>query len=128
MGISRRYSLGGSSGSVEVGVGDVEGLQDELDDKADTVHTHAGTDLTSDVAIANIPTGTSGTTVALGNHTHAIANVVNLQTTLNGKQDTLAAGVVMTGTASAVEDVAAAPTMEEFNGLLAALRVRGVIS
>lgn len=35
--------------------------------------------------IARIPTGTSGSTVALGNHTHAIADVTSLQTALNGK-------------------------------------------
>lgn len=38
---------------------------------AATSHAHAGTDITSGtVDIARLPTGTSGTTVALGNHLH----------------------------------------------------------
>lgn len=37
------------------------------------------------LSIARIPTGTSGSTVALGNHGHAIAEITNLQTTLNAK-------------------------------------------
>jgi len=35
-------------------------------------HTHAGTDITSGtIGISYLPTGTTGTTVALGNHTHS---------------------------------------------------------
>lgn len=42
--------------------------------KADTSHTHAAGDVTSGTfAVAQIPTGSTGTTVALGNHTHAAA-------------------------------------------------------
>jgi hypothetical protein len=37
------------------------------------------------LAIARIPTGTTGTTVAVGNHTHAIADITTLQATLNAK-------------------------------------------
>lgn len=38
---------------------------------AETTHTHAGSDITSGtVPIGQLPTGTSGSTVALGNHTH----------------------------------------------------------
>lgn len=62
---------------------------------AATSHTHAAGDVTSGTFnIARIPTGTTSTTVALGNHTHnyaatshthAISNVTNLQTNLDGK-------------------------------------------
>lgn len=34
-------------------------------------HTHPGSDLSSDVPIARVPTGTSSTTVAFGNHNHS---------------------------------------------------------
>jgi hypothetical protein len=45
---------------------------------AAAVHTHAATDVVSGTLdIARIPTGTSGTTVALGNHTHAAADVTS---------------------------------------------------
>jgi hypothetical protein len=43
-----------------------------LGGKANTSHTHAASAINSGTLdIARIPTGTSGTTVALGNHTHA---------------------------------------------------------
>jgi hypothetical protein len=70
-------------------IADTTGLQDALDSKqvagsyatavqgalADTAsqpgHTHATSDITSGtLALARIPTGTTSTTVALGNHTH----------------------------------------------------------
>lgn len=42
--------------------------------KANTSHSHAGTDITSGtINIARIPTGSTGTTVSLGNHGHAAA-------------------------------------------------------
>jgi hypothetical protein len=49
-------------------------------------HTHATADVTSGTFdIARIPTGTTSTTVALGNHGHTIANVTGLQSALDGK-------------------------------------------
>jgi hypothetical protein len=58
-------------------ISDTTGLQDALNSKqdagdyADATHTHAAADITSGtLAIARIPTGTTSTTVALGNHTH----------------------------------------------------------
>lgn len=70
-------------------IANITNLQTNLDAKAATTHTHAATDITSgtlDAArvpnlaatkitsgtldVARIPTGTSSTTVALGNHTH----------------------------------------------------------
>lgn len=45
---------------------------------AAAVHVHSGADITSGtVGIAYLPTGTSGTTVALGNHTHAAADITS---------------------------------------------------
>lgn len=48
-------------------------------------HTHAASDVTSGTLdIARIPTGTSGTTVALGNHTHTFSSITSKPTTLSG--------------------------------------------
>lgn len=45
---------------------------------AATSHVHAGADITSGtVAIARIPTGTTGSTVALGNHVHSGADITS---------------------------------------------------
>ena len=53
-------------------IADVTSLQSTLDGKAASSHTHAASDVASGTLdIARIPTGTSGTTVALGNHTHS---------------------------------------------------------
>jgi hypothetical protein len=49
----------------------VTNLTTDLAGKASSSHTHAATDITSGtLAIALIPTGTTSTTVALGNHSH----------------------------------------------------------
>lgn len=83
--------------------------------KASTTHVHAAGDITTGtLALARIPTGTTGTTVALGNHTHAgvyanashthaIADVTNLQTTLDAK-----AASSHTHTAANITDFSAA--------------------
>ena len=69
----------------------------DLSSYSKTDHKHAAADVTGGTFnIARIPTGTSSTTVALGNHnhdavysktghTHAISEVTNLQDTLSGK-------------------------------------------
>ena len=58
-------------------IADTTGLQEALDGKqaagsyAAATHTHAAADITSGtLALARIPTGTTSSTVALGNHTH----------------------------------------------------------
>lgn len=52
--------------------GDVADLATALAGKSDTNHKHEAGDITSGkLAIARIPTGTTSTTVALGNHTHS---------------------------------------------------------
>jgi hypothetical protein len=57
-------SVNEETGDVILDAGDI--------DAAEEVHTHAGTDVTSGtVAVGRLPTGTSGTTVALGDHAHA---------------------------------------------------------
>lgn len=51
---------------------DVTGLVDELAAKAPLTHTHAAADVASGtLTLARIPTGSTGSTVALGNHSHA---------------------------------------------------------
>ena len=53
-------------------ISDTTGLQTALDAKASSSHTHAAADITSGtLALARIPTGTTSSTVALGNHTHS---------------------------------------------------------
>jgi hypothetical protein len=50
----------------------VTNLTTDLAGKAASSHTHAATDITSGtLALARIPTGTTSSTVALGNHTHS---------------------------------------------------------
>lgn len=50
-----------------------------------SAHTHNASDITAGVlAIARIPTGTSASTVALGNHTHTFASLTSKPTTLSG--------------------------------------------
>lgn len=52
-------------------IANVTNLQTTLDGKAALSHSHSATDVTAGTLnIARIPTGTSGTTVSLGNHTH----------------------------------------------------------
>jgi len=65
-------SIAGKASSSHTHIeGDVTGLTSDLAGKAASVHNHAGTDINSGtVAIARLPTGTSGSTVALGNHGH----------------------------------------------------------
>ena len=68
----------GSVGSdpITVAQSQVTNLTTDLAGKAATSHTHATTDVTSGTFdIARIPTGTTGTTVALGNHTHSASSL-----------------------------------------------------
>lgn len=62
-------------------------LKIELDKKAVTGHGHALTDanITGVLPIAQVPTGTSGTTVALGNHTHVAANITDFATAADAR-------------------------------------------
>ena len=70
-------SIGAAAASHTHAVADVTGLQSALDGKqavgsyANATHQHSAAGITSGtLAIDRIPTGTTGTTVALGNHTH----------------------------------------------------------
>jgi len=136
------HSINGQMGEVELPVGgstswdDVTGKPTEFP-PAD--HTHAATDVASGaLAIARIPTGTSATTVALGNHTHAgltadaAAGTASIRTLGTGATQAAAgnhthAGL-LTGSASAVADATDEPSaVTQLNALLAVLRSRGVI-
>lgn len=83
-------SVEGRTGAVDVvkadvGLGSVDNTADlakpvstatqtALDGKANTSHVHSGADITSGtVPVGQLPTGSTGSTVSLGNHTHAVA-------------------------------------------------------
>lgn len=67
----------------------IQNLTSDLAAKANLLHSHSAEDITSGLLdIARIPTGTTGTTVALGDHDHTIADVTNLQATLAAKVNT----------------------------------------
>lgn len=56
-------------------IADVTNLQTTLDGKAATSHNHAASDITSGTLdIARIPTGTSGTTVTIGNDSRLVSD------------------------------------------------------
>jgi hypothetical protein len=86
---------------------DVTGLVGDLASKAPLSHVHAGADVTSGtLAIARIPTGTTSSTVAIGNdsrlsdartplaHTHAESEVTNLVADLAAKEATASKNAV----------------------------------
>lgn len=88
----------------------VDGAVSSVAGKTGAVTLAAGDITSGTFAIARIPTGTSGTTVALGNHTHA---------------------GLMTGSATNVPDSTATDTaglVADFNALLDALAARGIIT
>ena len=80
-------------------IADIANLQSSLDSKAATTHTHTAANITAGTLdIARIPTGTTSTTVSLGDHTHTgyaatththtIADTANLQSSLDSKAAT----------------------------------------
>jgi hypothetical protein len=78
-------------------ISEVTNLQTTLDGKAASSHTHAAADITSGtLAIARIPTGTTSSTVALGNHAHG--NITNA-----GAIGTTAALPIITGTSGVLQ-------------------------
>lgn len=83
----------------DVGLGNVDNTADAdkpvstatqaaLNSKAAATHTHALTDsaITGVLPMSKIPTGTTASTVAVGNHTHAISGVIGLQGALDAKE------------------------------------------
>jgi len=96
----------GSGGPVVVAWADVTGKPTTF---APAAHTHAAADISSGtLALARVPTGTTASTVALGNHTHA---------------------GLLAGSAAAVTDATdEAAAVVQLNALLAVLRTRGVLS
>ena len=81
-------------------IADVVNLQTTLNSKASVLHTHDATDVTSGTfAIARIPTGTTNTTVSLGNHTHGnITSAGTVGAAANLPLITTTGGIVTTGT------------------------------
>lgn len=97
----------------DIGLGNVDNTSDinkpvstatqtALDGKASSTHSHNASDVNAGtLAIARIPTGSDASSVCIGNdsrlsdartpvaHLHAIADVTNLQTTLDGKEPSL---------------------------------------
>ena len=78
-------SGGGTWGSITGLLSNQTDLMMALNGKANLAHTHDASDITSGVLnIARIPTGTTASTVALGNHTHTFAQITNKPTTIAG--------------------------------------------
>lgn len=76
------FSVNGQYGAVNLVATDVGA--------ADAAHTHAASDVSSGTLdITRIPTGSTGTTVSLGNHTHAGSGIA--ETLLDAKGDLIAA-------------------------------------
>lgn len=114
--ISATGGGGGGADWGEIGgtMSDQTDLQEALDGKASSTHSHAISDVTNlqsalngkqatltfddtPTAGSSNPVKSSGVKSALdgkadSSHSHSISDVANLQTTLNGKQDTLTAG------------------------------------
>jgi len=64
---------------------------------------------TGTLDIARIPTGTAGTQVALGNHTHAQADITGLTAALSGKASTASLSAV--ATSGSYADLSSKPTI-----------------
>lgn len=75
------------------------GLKAVADTKANSVHGHSLTDanIVGVLPIAQVPTGTSGTTVALGNHTHTSANISDFATAVDGRVNALVPTATVNG-------------------------------
>lgn len=81
-------------------IADVVNLQATLNSKASVLHTHDAGDVSSGIfQIARIPTGTTNTTVSLGDHTHGnITSAGTVGAAANLPLITTTGGVVTTGT------------------------------
>lgn len=106
-----RYSRTGHVHNIE----DVNNLSSALSGKAESAHTHAAGDITGTLAIARIPTGTTSTTVALGNHNHN-STYVPLTRTINGK--TLNANVELAPADIGAASVSHAHTAADLSGVV----------
>lgn len=68
-----QVGLGSANNTADVDKPVSTATQMELDGKAASVHTHTATAITSGIFdIARLPTGTTSTTISLGNHTHVV--------------------------------------------------------
>ena len=88
-------------------IDNVNGLQGELDNRALIEHNHDASNINDGtLAIARIPTGTTATTVAIGNHVHTAAQVGAAPATHNHNATDINAGIfaiarIPTGTTNA---------------------------
>ncbi|QKG85096.1 hypothetical protein GXN76_11885 [Kroppenstedtia pulmonis] len=124
------------------GLNDVSGLQDALDGKAESDHTHSGyapTNHTHDISdVSDLQTALDGKASASHNHdgvyqpagnyaneshTHPISEITNLQTQLNSKLTATQAGAQADSTATEIGGL-----VDDFNALLTKLRAAGIIA
>lgn len=109
---------GGGGIELPISITDVEGLNAELESKADTEHTHdisdiAGLQSALDAkGTSNLTIGTTASTAKAGNWNPPAATVA-------------VAGIVKK--MANITDLTEAPTMEDFNSLLTALRTAGLM-
>lgn len=109
---------GGGGVELPISITDVEGLNAELESKADTEHTHDISDITGlqsaldAKGTSNLTIGTTASTAKAGNWNPPAATVA-------------VAGIVKK--MANITDLTEAPTMEDFNNLLTALRTAGLM-
>lgn len=109
---------GGGGIELPISISDVEGLNAELESKADTEHTHDISDITGlqsaldAKGTSNLTIGTTASTAKAGNWNPPAATVA-------------VAGIVKK--MENITDLTEAPTMEDFNNLLTALRTAGLM-
>jgi hypothetical protein len=118
------HATGGSDAITPASIGaaalaDLTDLQTAIDGKQDagdyaaSNHQHSAADITSDtLALARIPTGTTSSTVALGNHTHTFGTTSG--TYCQGNDSRL---LTLTGGITAISVVTAMPTSPVANTL-----------
>lgn len=95
-------SAGVNANSVQVVMGDDTRLTDT---RTPASHNHSGSEITSGtVAFARLPTGTSSSTIAIGDHTHTFASLTSKPATLAGYGISDAAAASHTHTLSSITD------------------------
>lgn len=109
---------GGGGIELPISITDVEGLNAELESKADAEHTHDISDITGlqsaldAKGTSNLTIGTTASTAKAGNWNPPAAT-------------TTVAGIVKK--MANISDLTEAPTMDDFNTLLSALRTAGLM-
>lgn len=90
------------------------GLKTAMDTKAASGHGHslADSNIVGTLPIAQVPTGTSSTTVALGNHTHVATSLTDFASSVDSRVNTL----VPAATATAAGKIEIATDVEVASG------------